>query len=53
MKREVALIGYRCALAAFLAMTGYGIVQVLQVGGWLSYSLSDWLIYGFSLAILK
>lgn len=51
MKRQAALAGFYFALAAFLATAGYGIVQIMQVAGWLTYPLADRLIYGFSLAI--
>lgn len=51
MKRTVALCGYGFSLWAFLAMAGYGLAQISQVMGWISYPLADRLIYGFSLAI--
>lgn len=51
MKKNIAIIGFYAAMAAFLAMVGYGIVQILQVAGVTAYPLDDILIYGFSLAI--
>ncbi|QEM02567.1 hypothetical protein DIU31_003185 [Mucilaginibacter rubeus] len=51
MKNNIAIVGFYAAMAAFLAMVGYGIVQILQVAGVTGYPLDDILIYGFSLAI--
>ncbi|MGZ3810416.1 MAG: hypothetical protein ACXVJN_01750 [Mucilaginibacter sp.] len=51
MKRNVALAGFYLALTAFFAAIGYGVVQLLQVAGMLSYPTDDQLIYGFSLGI--
>lgn len=51
MKKQIALTGLYCALAAFLATLGFGTVQVLQVAGFVNYPLDVRLIYGFSLAI--
>lgn len=51
MKKDIAIIGFYAAMAAFLAIVGYGIVQILQVAGVTGYPLDDILIYGFSVAI--
>ncbi|MCC8426410.1 hypothetical protein [Mucilaginibacter sp. UR6-11] len=51
MKKQVAIWGMYSALAAFLSAGGYGIIQILQVAGVLTYPLDARLIYGFSLAI--
>ncbi|WDF79897.1 hypothetical protein PQ469_07745 [Mucilaginibacter sp. KACC 22773] len=51
MKKDIATIGLYGAIVAFIAMVGYGIVQILQVAGVTGYPLDDILIYGFSLAI--
>ena len=51
MKRNIALAGFYFALASFFAVVGYGIVQILQVAGAVTYPLDARLIYGFSLCI--
>lgn len=43
--------GFYSALIAFIAGTGYCVVQLLQVAGVISFPLSDILIYGFSFCI--
>jgi hypothetical protein len=51
MKRNVAIAGSYFALAAFLSTVGYGIAQVLQITGVVTFPLDARLIYGFSLGI--
>jgi hypothetical protein len=51
MEKGTAQLGFYSALVAFLAASGYCIVQILQVVGLLKYPLDAILIYGFSLAI--
>lgn len=51
MKQQICQWGKYSALAACAATLGYGIVQFLQVAGFLAYPLDARLIYGFSLAI--
>lgn len=51
MKKETALLGFYAALTAFIAVAGYGVVQILQVTGVVAYPLDAILIYSFSLAI--
>ncbi len=48
---SVALLGFYSALAAFLATLGYGVVQLLQVGGVLPFPYDEISIFGFSLFI--
>jgi uncharacterized membrane protein YpjA len=51
MEKGTAQLGFYSALVAFLAASGYSIVQVLQMVGLLKYPLDAILIYAFSLAI--
>jgi hypothetical protein len=51
MKKDIALFGSCAAFTAFVAMVGYGLVQILQVIGLLAYPLDAILNYSFSLAI--
>lgn len=51
MNRQAATTGYYASIIAFIAVIAYAIVQLLQIGGAISYPLDDRLIYGSSLAI--
>lgn len=51
MDKRIAVVGFYSALAACLAIVGYGVVQVLQVLGLLAAPLDEIAIYGFSLLI--
>jgi len=51
MKKDIALLGFYSALAAFVAAVGYCVVQILQITGLIIYPVDDILIYGFSLGI--
>lgn len=44
-------VGFWSGLIAFIAITSFGIAQVLQVLGFLNYPMDEILIYGFSLCI--
>ena len=44
-------MGFYASFSAFIAVIGYGVVQVLQLTGTLVKPLDDILIYSFSLAI--
>lgn len=52
MAIRVSEAGYWSGLAAAVATAGYGIVQVLQVAGLLSFPTDEILIYGSSLCIV-
>ena len=52
MNKTIHKVGFRSGLIAFIAATTYVIVQLLQVGGVLSYPLDEILIYGSSLCIV-
>ncbi len=47
----ISKVGFRSGLFAFIAITAFGIVQALQILGFLKYPLDEILIYGFSLCI--
>jgi hypothetical protein len=49
--RAISKVGFWSGLTAFIAITSFGIVQTLQVLGFLTYPLDEILIYGFSLCI--
>jgi hypothetical protein len=49
--RTISKVGFWSGLIAFIAITSFGIVQTLQVLGFLTYPLDEILIYGFSLCI--
>ena len=51
LNRTVFKIGFWSGLSAFIAITAFGIVQTLQVLGFLTFPLDEILIYGFSLCI--
>ena len=51
MNKVVLRLGFYAAIIAFAATTGYVIVQILQVAGYLSYPLDAILIFIFSLCI--
>ncbi|MGZ3874198.1 MAG: hypothetical protein ACXVJD_14845 [Mucilaginibacter sp.] len=51
MKKTVAKVGFYSMAAAFIAAAGFGVVQIMQVLGVLTYPLDLILIFGFSLAI--
>lgn len=51
MQRKNLSFGFSTALTAFIATSGYGIVQLLQLFHVTMYPLDDILIYGFSLLI--
>jgi hypothetical protein len=44
-------IGYWSALTAFVAATGYGVVQILQLTGGLTFPWDEVWIFGFSICI--
>ncbi len=48
---RVTITGFYASFAAFIAVIGYGVVQVLQLTGTIVKPLDDILIYSFSLAI--
>jgi hypothetical protein len=52
MKTQVRKIGFWAGLLAFSATISYGIVQILQVAGVLTYPIDERLIYGTSLCIV-
>ncbi len=49
--RTISKVGFWSGLIAFIAITAFGIVQTLQILGFLTYPLDEILIYGFSLCI--
>lgn len=49
--RTILKVGFWSGLIAFTAITSFGIVQALQVLGYLTYPVDEILIYGFSLCI--
>lgn len=49
--RSISKVGFWSGLIAFIAVIAFGIVQVLQVLGFLTYPSDEILIYGFSLCI--
>lgn len=49
--RSISKVGFWSGLFAFIAITSFGIVQTLQVLGFLKYPFDEILIYGFSLCI--
>ena len=49
--RPILKVGFWAGLFAFIAITLFGIVQTLQVLGFLTYPLDEILIFGFSLCI--
>jgi hypothetical protein len=51
MKPVSASLGFYAALVAFIAASGYSVVQLLQVSGVLRFPWDEILIYGFSLCI--
>lgn len=51
MNTSATICGRYSSGTAFLAIAGYGLVQLLQVAGLISYPWDARLIYGFSLAI--
>jgi len=51
MQKNIATLGYYSSLVSFIAILAYGVVQVLQVVGWVTYPLDDILIYTTSLCI--
>jgi hypothetical protein len=51
MDNTIYKVGFWSALVAFVAASGYSVVQILQVTGITSYPLDQILIYGFSLFI--
>lgn len=51
MKTVTYKFGFLTALIAFLAATGYCVVQILQVFNLIGFPVADILIYSFSLAI--
>lgn len=50
--RTISKVGFWSGLIAFIAITAFGIVQALQILGFLTYPLDEILIYGFSLCIV-
>jgi hypothetical protein len=52
MNKEINKIGYWSGMFAFLAATGYVVVQLLQLVGITTYPLDGILIFGFSLGIV-
>jgi len=51
LDRAISKVGFWSGLLAFIAITSFGIVQTLQVLGFLTYPVDEILIYGFSLCI--
>ena len=51
LNRTVFKVGFWSGPSAFIAITAFGIVQTLQVLGFLTFPLDEILIYGFSLCI--
>jgi hypothetical protein len=51
MQRKTFYFGFITALIAFIAASGYGIVQLLQLFHVTSHTFDDILIYAFSLLI--
>lgn len=51
MDNQLNKIGFWTALVAFVAASGFSVVQILQVIGLLGYPWDEILIYGFSLFI--
>ncbi len=49
--KSISKVGFWTGLIAFIAATAFGIVQALQVLGFLTYPSDEILIYGFSLCI--
>jgi hypothetical protein len=49
--RTISKVGFWSGIIAFIAITAFGIVQTLQILGFVSYPLDEILIYGFSLCI--
>ena len=49
--RTILKVGFWTGLIAFIAISAFGIVQILQILGLLKYPLDEILIYGFSLCI--
>lgn len=47
----ITKLGYISALVSFIAIAGYGISQLLQIFGFISFPVDGILIYGFSLCI--
>lgn len=52
LDRTISKVGFWSGLIAFIAITAFGIVQTLQILGFLTYPLDEILIYGFSLCIV-
>src|SRR5688500_6208725 len=50
--RTILKVGFWSGLIAFIAITAFGIVQTLQILGFLTYPLDEILIYGSSLCIV-
>lgn len=51
MDKTIYKVGFWTALVAFVAASGYSVVQILQVIGLVSHPWDEILIYGFSLFI--
>lgn len=51
LDRPILKFGFWSGLIAFIAITAFGIVQILQIFDYLTYPLDEILIYGFSLCI--
>jgi len=51
MEKTLNKVGFWLALVAFVAVSGYSVVQILQVIGFLGRPWDEALIYGFSLCI--
>lgn len=49
--KNIAKVGFLASITAFLAAAGYGVAQILQVAGVITYPLDAILIYSFSLGI--
>ena len=52
MNKRIYKVGFWSGLIAFLSTAAFGIVQMLQVFGLLSYPWDEILIYGFSFCIV-
>jgi hypothetical protein len=51
INRSISKVGFWSGIAAFIAITTFGIVQALQISGFFTYSVDVILIYGLSLCI--
>lgn len=52
MTKSVGNVGYWSGIAAFISAVAYGVVQILQIVGFLRFPADEILIYGTSLCIV-